>query len=124
MTNKIEQEFYKAFDIPVMGCYKNPNDYCTYDNEKYNKCKAQGLECPRGKLTYPPITDRILLELVCLYLSLPQTEVYLKKPSINEMKEDILIYLKDYCNEYIEISYEPYIESKVYDEVRKIIKGE
>ena len=52
--NNIEEEFYKTFGIEACkGCL--------------NKGKLMCLECYDCEEQYPPITDRILLELICLH---------------------------------------------------------
>ena len=54
MTN-IEEKFFKTFGIETRCIEKNPTYCCDY--EDCNKCRGLG---------YPQITDRILLELICI----------------------------------------------------------
>ena len=54
----IEEEFFKAFGIEKRCIEKNPIYCCDY--EGCDKCRGLG---------YPPITDRILLKLLCLLVN-------------------------------------------------------
>ena len=58
--NKIEEEFYKAFEIePRYGCH---NDI----SEEALPCDTACEECAWYWDEFPKITDRILLELICI----------------------------------------------------------
>lgn len=74
MTNQIEQEFYKTFDIPKM--------HLEFEDDigKYHS---------REKI-YPPITDRILLELICT-LNVHNPDFILYSETLDELKDDILL---------------------------------
>ena len=54
MTNKLEKQFFDTFNIEPIGCNDNKNCTGVLD------CT----QCPNAK--YPQITDRILLELICI----------------------------------------------------------
>lgn len=64
MTN-IEQEFFKTFGIEPKDYYGCDIDtWCPFDNETCNEV------CPywvKYKTELPKITDRVLLELICLH---------------------------------------------------------
>ena len=69
----IEQEFFKAFGIPKMGCSRDDNP-CTYKSEKWNKCKNEGMECQENEFNYPPITPEIVLGLMKTIIKLRDNE--------------------------------------------------
>ena len=77
MTTEIEKQFFEAFGIEPIGCKDNKNCTGTLD------CRTQ---CPNAK--YPQITDRILLELICL------VNIYLDEgfwaQNITDLKEEVL----------------------------------
>ena len=73
MTNELEKHFFSTFGIEPSTKY----DYCWKSEENKDKL-------------YPPITDRILLELICIVLNTFQTfEVY-RIMDIDSLKEKIL----------------------------------
>lgn len=55
MTNELEKQFFDTFNIEPIGCNDNKN--CTG--------ALDCTQCPNAK--YPQITDRILLELICIW---------------------------------------------------------
>lgn len=62
MTNELEKTFFDTFGIEpklVESCTK-PRHKCT---ERFIKDCS---ECPKAWRKYPQITDRILLELICI----------------------------------------------------------
>lgn len=96
MTNPIEQEFYKAFDI-------EPKYYCSYhdcncpieDVDKFNKkCPKQAVtkECDvrSTKLKYPPITNRRLLELICVTFNQVEIIEIYRTQTVESLKDMIL----------------------------------
>lgn len=56
--NEIEEKFYKTFEI-------KSEQHCTKEGSTcaYFECS----KCDYYNYVYPPITDRILLELICIY---------------------------------------------------------
>ena len=61
MTNEIEKKFFDTFGIEAKHkCTKDGNCY-------FQECS----KCDWYIHTYPPITDRILLELICILASSP-----------------------------------------------------
>ena len=53
MTNELEKQFFDTFGIePKLKCIKPSDERCN--------------ECGCCELKYPQITDRILLELICI----------------------------------------------------------
>ena len=59
MTNKIEQEFYKYYEIEKR---------CLHPKECRHKGICRGVVACEH-YTHPPITDRILLKLLCLLVN-------------------------------------------------------
>lgn len=91
MTNQIEQEFYKAFDIKPK--------------------RKRDSETHLMYTVYPPITDRMLLELICAICSVntfgliydPQnlTVEDIKVSILNlaiDTKKEIVYYKEDFCH--------------------------
>ena len=76
MTDKLEKQFFDTFGI---------------EKRKTNKIYIPSTsECIAYDLEYPQITDRILLELICIVLNTFQTfEVY-RIMEIDSLKEKIL----------------------------------
>ena len=90
MTNELEKQFFDTFGI-------EPNYYCAdeyvfeamleYECTEGNreKCKT----CKKVGKSYPQITDRILLELICILHT--TNIVQLCTTNIEDLKEEILI---------------------------------
>lgn len=90
MTSELEKTFFDTFGIekilPCATCYYwyDNKDRCYWDYKNDTECKAPKV--------YPQITDRILLELICL------NNIYLWEThasTVNELKNVLL-------NKYIE----------------------
>ena len=64
--NKIEKQFFETFGIPPLCCKKYLTNCMIYDCENCENFDSTFS-------TYPKITDRILLELICL---ITQIELY------------------------------------------------
>lgn len=60
MTNELEKTFFDTFGIPQLCCKKYITN-CT----KYGECE-ECVNYDKDFSTYPQITDRILLELICI----------------------------------------------------------
>ena len=107
----IEEEFFKTFGIePKMLCnceFKNLHDYrIEYGSDECDKMDSEEEKpcetCIKGIKAfplYPEITDRKLLELICILDSFT-VQSYLKKQpfDINVLKADILsrcLFLED-----------------------------
>lgn len=104
--NEIEEKFYKTFGIEPKhydGCkqadkYWNDetlaNEFGTFDNFMRIKCPMKYQVCTDeckfayDKKVYSELTDRILLELICLLNSIDEPPYAI---TVNELKEDALI---------------------------------
>ena len=60
MTNELEKTFFDTLGIPQLCCKKYITN-CT----KYGECE-ECVNYDKDFSTYPQITDRILLELICI----------------------------------------------------------
>lgn len=69
MTNEIERRFFQCFGIePNKGC----TAYDKFTEEEADViCNDKCAECLYLDDVYPPITDHILLELICVLASNP-----------------------------------------------------
>ena len=78
MTNELEKQFFSTFGIEP----KYEDGTCDMDDEcRYTECST----CQRiNKFNYPQITDRILLELICID---NQENVYKCRPLANNVEE-------------------------------------
>ena len=104
MTNELEKQFFQCFGIKpryedactVEDKYWNneelANEYGTFD--QYMNCKCGNQEncttecsCAYQRVIYPQITDRILLELICI---LNSVSVEFKSKCIEDLKREIL----------------------------------
>ena len=74
MTNELEKQFFDTFDIQYEFC----SDICL------NPCKFQCNDCEFRTERYPQITDRILLELICID---NQENIYECRPFANNVEE-------------------------------------
>jgi hypothetical protein len=86
MTNELEKTFFDTFGIEPYDRYLNCTENLEVDcNRNCNCCdKAEDVYC------YPEISNRILLELICIVLNTFQTfEVY-RIMDIDSLKEKIL----------------------------------
>ena len=99
MTSKVEQKFFECFGIEPK--------YIEGENT---------MEYSYGKLEYPPITDRVLLELICIankeciYGYSDYGGCYLIGETIEEIKESLLTDLI-------------HNKTKVYKQVQQLFKG-
>lgn len=94
MTNELEETFFDAFGIePHYYCadeyvFEAMLEYeCTEGNRE--KCKT----CKKVGKSYPQISDRILLELICILSEWRQycdSDYVIKAINIDTLKEDIL----------------------------------
>lgn len=87
----LDKQFFDAFGIEPIGCKDNENCTGTLD------CRTQ---CPNAE--YPQITDRILLELICIINNYCQTKLrcdyQLYSVNIGELRQEVL----SDCMEYSE----------------------
>ena len=67
MTSELEKQFFDTFGIPKLCCKK----YIT-NCMRYGECE-ECVNYDKDFSTYPQITDRILLELICI---LNQVDLY------------------------------------------------
>lgn len=111
MTNELEKRFFQRFGIEpryedactVEDEYWNneelANEYGTFDQYMNCKCGDQEnctTECSFAyqREVYPQITDRILLELICIHNTYLETNLY--SIDYESLKKEIL---KDLINE-------------------------
>ena len=114
--NEIEEKFMTTFNI-------KPQDYyaCDWDSYcPYTELKQCGDTCPywkKYKTDYPPITDRILLELICILNDFEGIDI--KSTTVEELKEELL----KQCIEPFEypIAFEEHHEiDKLYNQVQSL----
>ena len=90
--NDIEQHFFKVFGIEKR---------CLYPK----LCKYKGqCECTCAHYTYPEITDRKLLEMICILVK-TQTSYPINKSNIKDIKDEVLqrcVNLKSYIKHQIQ----------------------
>ena len=100
MTNELEKQFFDTFGIEP----KYEDGTCDMDDEcRYTECST----CQRiNKFNYPQITDRILLELICInnrhYITL---EDLICPKNIETIKESVLKKLIERNNVMVEEGY-------------------
>jgi hypothetical protein len=85
MTNELEKQFFDTFNIEPIGCNDNKN--CT-----------GALDCTQcSNAKYPQITDRILLELICIRCKELISIIKVKGDNREELKNYILkLCIEDY----------------------------
>ena len=104
MTNELEKEFFQCFEIEPSG------KKCTCDVKDFAKCTTYYCtSCEKAlKKEYPQISDRILLELICIaneaYIDLEGTDIETMK---NSLLENFIFFRRD-----------------VYDQVRTLFEEE
>lgn len=101
MLTDIEQEFYKMFEIQP-ATVEEYGAYYWYDTIEIN-----------GK-RYTPISDKILLNLICIYLK--QYELTSEPNNINELKETILSGLISYIKIFDDTNIKQQIQVLFKDE--------
>ena len=106
MTNELEKQFFKCFGIEpryedactVEDKYWNneelANEYGTFD--QYMDCKCGNQEncttecsCAYQREVYPDITDRILLELICI-ANQPDVYIEIEGKDVETIKNNLL----------------------------------
>ena len=99
--NDIEEKFYKTFGI-------EKQKYYVMQDVNYKDVFEEKL---------PPITDRILLELICIYNKFlyvnPEFEDFYSPMDYNKAKGQILYWLVEDCAE----------DKKVKNQVQSLFKG-
>ena len=94
MTTEIEKQFFDTFGIEkIIPCYK-----CNMQNTNWD-CKRTCLYDDEKRKEYPTITDRILLELICIlsqHYCWGEENWFIERTTIGELKEWLL-------EEFIEI---------------------
>lgn len=70
MTTELEQEFFNTFGIEPKHNKKSCK-HCKYHTKSnfYDGCikDINFISCPNAKIFYPKITDRKLLEMICIW---------------------------------------------------------
>ena len=105
MTNELEKQFFDTFGI-------KPNNMCKYAKYSYDGtegtwylCDKNQKECwtypsnttCKDKMTsYPEITDRILLELICIAHTSPVITFISR--DVKSLKEEVLMVLCNWVN--------------------------
>ena len=107
MTNELEKQFFNTFNIEPIGCNDNKN--CTGILD----CT----QCPNAK--YPQITNRILLELRCIYNQYSHYfSIYGEKKEF--LRDDILEFMINILNYFYAHEMEKY--SKLKRQVRTLFE--
>lgn len=120
MPTQTELEFYKAFGIEpdhYETCMLECKPNATLEDFKNSGCDKKDT-CPHNKIEdyYPEITDRRLLELICVHLQyLGDNFASLE---LDNFKEEIL---DDLASEQNLRAYNDDYSSDLYDDVRKIM---
>ena len=102
MTTELEKQFFDTFGISTIttkGCYdfyaieQGINIWEEHCREYLINNKKKCSACPKNKSiqSYPQITDRILLELICIINK--HSDFGLFSSKIDELKDEIL----DHC---------------------------
>lgn len=79
--NDIEQQFFKVFGI---------NKRCCHDNYKHQKEVCHRIPEQCQDYQYPEITDRVLLELICLLSQYFYLFEDLHVKTVSELKDCVL----------------------------------
>lgn len=90
--SEIEKKFFDTFGIEPKDRFKGCTLGAKYYSEICEEETCKGCDCEIREIVYPQITDRILLELICL------NNIYLWEThtsTVNELKNVLL-------NKYIE----------------------
>lgn len=88
MTNELEKQFFNTFGIEA-----KIKQQCYHLCNKGLNCK----ECDEVTKIYPQITDRILLELICIDFNENPYKCRGNQTSVDEIKERIL---SDFIHEF------------------------
>ena len=104
MTTELEQEFFKVFGIEPKWKDKRVKNIKTYYTEEQAQYLRETTKNRNIQLCYPEITDRILIELICLLSELEKfmiTNEY-KPFSFNKenLKANVLLKLADWVHWY------------------------
>ena len=89
MTNELEKTFFDTFGIEPKNISTGE---CKYKITP-EFCESNCLDCKNTikEITYPQITDRILLELICISKQITMlSDFFMYRPSIEELKNNIL----------------------------------
>ena len=114
MTNELEKQFFDTFGIEKVTTY-SCYEYYTYERgidiwgehcEKYLKDGGECDNCDKKAFIqeYPQITDRILLELICIHIKYLTFGIL--SHNVEKLKNEILTDLrikKDVGNIYNEV---------------------
>lgn len=90
MTNELEKQFFDTFEIEAIK-YCKRCCWCKIEETTfgdYDRClKPENGNC---LCVYPKITDRILLELICIVLNVFETFEVNRIMNVDSLKEKIL----------------------------------
>lgn len=106
MTTEIEQKFFEAFGI-------EPTVYSLWDS------KETQIKNFNSFTVYPEITDRILLELICIY-----PYVFICNPkNIEEFRTEILKRIIAIFNQSL-LHQDEQLAIKIRHQIQQLFKGE
>ena len=119
--NKIEEEFFKTFEIEPKWKDKRVKNTKTYYTEEQAQYLRQATKNRNVQLCYPQITDRILLELICIFNEYFISPYGTETKSINKLKEQILEdNICAFNNKYLKGEY----KIKYKQQVQALFRGE
>lgn len=104
MTSDIEKEFFKVFGIEPISKWHKCKDYNCVCCDEYDNCSKR-------EFVYTEITDRILLELICILGTTIRQFKIPPKLNIEQLKYHIL---RNCINE----------QESIYTRVKSLFKGE
>ena len=87
MTNELEKQFFDTFGIePKIRFHCVNSQPCAHTGFHCKSCTYHSKD-----VIYPQITDRILLELICISKQITMlSDFFMYRPSIEELKNNIL----------------------------------
>lgn len=94
MTTDLEKKFFDTFEIKQIEYTQCTSIGCRYVYKNCNNCPFHNVY----KVDYPQITDRILLELICIanhkdvYIDLEGTDIETMK---NNLLENFIFFRRD-----------------------------
>lgn len=93
MTNELEKQFFDTFGIEPKHIFRGCKLGAKYYAEICDETTCNGCDEEIRKTEYPTITDRILLELICILTEWRQycaSDYIIKAINIDILKNDIL----------------------------------
>lgn len=90
MTSKLEKQFFDTFGIEPKNRFKGCKLGAKYYSEICDEPTCNGCDDEIRETEYPQITDRILLELICIVLNVFETFEVNRIMDVDSLKEKIL----------------------------------